>query len=64
MRGDELARAEPDRVRIVPAPAGATVEQLAADSPLTRYPVEQLRLFNRLYPKGEPQPGQLVKVVK
>jgi predicted Zn-dependent protease len=64
MSGDELARAEPDRVRIVPAPPGATVEQLAADSPLTRYPVEQLRLFNRLYPKGEPQPGQLVKVVK
>lgn len=64
MRGDELAQAEPNRVRIVQAPEGATVEQLAADSPLTRYPVQQLRLFNRLYPKGEPQPGQLVKVVE
>jgi predicted Zn-dependent protease len=64
LRGDELARAEPNRVRVVPAPAGTTVEQLAADSPLTRYPVQQLRLFNRLYPKGEPQPGQLVKIVR
>jgi predicted Zn-dependent protease len=64
MRGDELGRAEPNRVRIVAAPQGTTVEQLAADSPLTRYPVQQLRLFNRLYPNGEPEAGQLVKIVR
>ena len=64
IRGDELARAEPDRIHIIEAPEGATVEALAADTPLKRYPVEQLRLFNRLYPKGEPTPGQLIKVVR
>jgi predicted Zn-dependent protease len=64
LRGEELGRAEPDRIRVIEAPEGATMAALAADSPLTRYPVEQLRLFNRLYPRGEPTPGQLVKVVR
>ena len=64
IRGDELGRAEPDRIHIIEAPEGATVESLAADTPLKRYPIEQLRLFNRLYPKGEPTPGQLIKVVR
>jgi predicted Zn-dependent protease len=64
LRADELERAEPDRVRVIEAPDGATMASLAADSPLKRYPVEQLRLFNRLYPSGEPTPGQLIKVVR
>jgi predicted Zn-dependent protease len=64
LRGDELDRAEPDRIRIIEAPEGATLAALAADSPLKRYPVEQLRLFNRLYPTGEPAAGQLLKVVR
>lgn len=64
LRGNELELAEPNRIRIVPAPDGATVESLAANSPIKDYPVEQLRLFNRLYPKGEPAAGQLVKVVR
>ncbi len=64
LRSDELERAEPDRIRVIEAPDGATVEALAAGSPLKRYPVEQLRLFNRLYPTGEPSAGQLIKVVR
>ena len=64
MRNDELERAEPDRIRVIPTPAGATIESLAAESPLKGYPVQQLRLFNRLYPKGEPKPGELVKTVR
>jgi len=64
LRGDELERAEPDRIRIIEAADGMTMNSLAAGSPLKRYPVEQLRLFNRLYPKGEPTPGQLLKVVR
>jgi predicted Zn-dependent protease len=64
LRSDELDRAEPDRIRVIEAPEGATMASLAAGSPLKRYPVEQLRLFNRLYPKGEPTPGALVKVVR
>jgi predicted Zn-dependent protease len=63
LRSEELERAEPDRIRIIAAPAGATIEALAAETPLKRYPVQQLRLFNRLYPKGEPKPGELLKTV-
>ena len=64
LRGDELERAEPDRIRVIEAPEGATMASLAAGSPLKRYPVEQLRLFNRLYPQGEPAAGRLLKVVR
>ncbi|MCZ8130170.1 MAG: M48 family metalloprotease [Steroidobacteraceae bacterium] len=64
LRSDELGLAEPNRIRIVTAQSGATVEQIARETPLTRYPVQQIRLFNRLYPSGEPQPGQLVKTVR
>ncbi|MBS0396861.1 MAG: hypothetical protein JSR54_19725, partial [Proteobacteria bacterium] len=64
LRGEELDRAEPDRIRIIEAPAGATMASLAATTPLKRYPVEQLRLFNHLYPRGEPTAGQLLKVVR
>ena len=63
LRSEELERAEPDRIRVIEAPAGATIEALAAETPLKRYPVQQLRLFNRLYPKGEPKPGELLKTV-
>ena len=64
LRGDELERAEPDRIRVIEAPPGATLATLAEGSPLKTYPVETLRLFNRMYPKGEPTPGQLIKVVR
>jgi predicted Zn-dependent protease len=64
LRSEELERAEPDRIRVIEATAGMTIASLAEGSPLKRYPVEQLRLFNRLYPKGEPTPGTLVKVVR
>jgi len=37
---------------------------LARTSPLSSHAVEQLRLLNGLYPDGEPQPGQFIKIVK
>jgi predicted Zn-dependent protease len=64
LRSDELERAEPDRIRIIEAPEGATMAALAETTPLKRYPVEQLRLFNQLYPRGEPTAGQLLKIVR
>ncbi len=64
LRSNEFALAEPYKLRIVPAPAGATIEQLAASSPIAKYPVEQYRLMNRLYPKKEPQAGQPLKIVR
>jgi predicted Zn-dependent protease len=64
LRTEEFKLAEPNRLRIVRAPEGATVASLAARSPLASYSVEQHRLINGLYPQGEPTAGALVKVVR
>jgi predicted Zn-dependent protease len=64
MRANEFALSEPHRLRILRAGEGTTMEALAADSPIKQYPLQQLRLFNKLYPEGEPEPGDLVKTVK
>jgi predicted Zn-dependent protease len=64
MRGNEFALAEPYRLRIVKATEGATMESLAAESSIKKYPEQQLRLINKLYPEGEPKPGDYVKTVK
>jgi predicted Zn-dependent protease len=63
LRDNEFALAEPDRIRLVKVPPQASIEQLAKDSPIRKYPVEQLRLLNDLYPDKEPAPGQVLKVV-
>jgi len=42
----------------------ATIEKLAEESAIKKYPLQQLRLFNKLYPDGEPKPGDLVKTVR
>ncbi len=64
MRGNEFALAEPYRLRILQATDGTTMEELAAESPIKKYALQQLRLFNKLYPDGEPKPGEFVKTVK
>jgi predicted Zn-dependent protease len=64
LRSNEFRLAEPYRMRIIPAPAGVTIEQVAARSPLTKYPVEQHRLINGLYPAGEPKAGEPLKFVQ
>ncbi len=64
MRANEFALSEPYRLRILRAGEGTTMEALAADSPIKQYPLQQLRLFNKLYPDGEPESGDLVKTVK
>ena len=64
MRGNEFALAEPYRLRILQATDGTTMEELAAESPIKKYALQQLRLFNKLYPDGEPKPGELVKTVQ
>ena len=64
MRANEFALAEPYRLRILQATNGTTMEELAAESPIKKYAVQQLRLFNKLYPDGEPKAGEYVKTVK
>lgn len=64
MRANEFALAEPYRLHVMRAADGTTMEQLAAQSPIKKYPLQQLRLFNKLYPDGEPKPGDLIKTVR
>jgi predicted Zn-dependent protease len=63
IRSNEFRLAEPYRLRIVPAPAGMTIEQIAARSPLPKYALEQHRLYNGLYPDKEPKAGEPIKFV-
>jgi predicted Zn-dependent protease len=64
MRSEEFRLAEPDRLRVMRASDGTTMEALAKESPIKKYPLQQLRLFNDLYPDGEPKPGDLIKTVR
>jgi len=64
LRDNELRLAEPNRIKLVKAGPGASIEQLAAVSPIEKYPAERLRLLNDLYPDRQPTPGQWLKVVE
>ena len=63
MDRDDFQVAKPPRVQIVRAEEGTTMEALAASSPLTNYALDKLRVINGLYPSGQPEPGQLIKVI-
>lgn len=52
------------QLKVVRAEPSDTIEMLANRSPLSNYPRVQLRLLNDLYPDGEPQPSQYLKIVK
>ena len=43
---------------------GATFDKLAELSPLKEYPEEQLRILNGYYPRGEPKPGEWIKIIR
>jgi predicted Zn-dependent protease len=64
MRANEFPLAEPYRLHIMRTTEGTTIEALAKESPIPKYPLQQLRLINNLYPNGEPKPGDLVKTVR
>jgi predicted Zn-dependent protease len=64
MRANEFPLADPYRLHVVRAAEGDTFEELARNSAIQKYPVQQLRLFNDLYPKGEPTPGSWIKIVE
>ncbi len=59
----DRAIARPWLLRAVPYPRGGFAE-LAGRGPLGAGAVQRLRLLNGVYAGGEPQPGQLVKVVE
>jgi len=63
LRSNEFRLAEPYRLRIVPAPEGMSIEQIAARSPLPKHALEQHKLINGLYPDKQPTAGEPVKFV-
>ncbi len=56
--------AKPARIALLTIKPGDTFASLAAQSGFSHHAEEQLRLLNGMYPDGEPQPGQLIKVVR
>jgi len=63
MDKDDYREARKPRLQIVRAEKGTTMESLAEQSPISNYALDKLRVMNGMYPNGEPEPGQLIKIV-
>jgi len=64
LSADERKQAEPLRIRLHRFQAGESLAQLARQSRLPDDALGTLRLLNGLYPQGEPQPGDWIKLVR
>ena len=64
MKPTEYPLAEPYRLKLIEADDKTRIEDYAKDMPVEKFKLEELRLMNGLYPKGEPKPGDLIKVVQ
>ena len=64
LRPSEYPLAEPFRIRIRTADDGTRLEEYAQYMPEERYQLEQLKLINGLYPRGELQVGEAFKQVE
>lgn len=53
----------PDRLKIFRAGEGMTFEELVTTTSILKFPEQQLRLINGLYPRGEIGNGELIKTV-
>ena len=64
LRKNEAKLAKGRHIKLVTAQRGDTIAKLAKRSNLDKYAESQLRLINNLYPTGEPQVGQRIKIVQ
>jgi predicted Zn-dependent protease len=64
LRPVERELAEPKRIRLVSAQPGDNFSNLAGQTSLGQHAVEKLQLLNGKYPNGQPQPGDIVKIVR
>jgi predicted Zn-dependent protease len=64
LKSNEFRLAEPYRLHVMRASATTTIEELAKTAAIKKYPAQELRLFNDLYPKGEPKSGDLIETVR
>ena len=63
MERHELDLGRPPTLKIVRAEDGTTMKSLADASAVPVFAEQQIRIINGLYPRGEPEPGQLIKTV-
>ncbi|MCZ6802369.1 MAG: hypothetical protein O7D86_00130 [Proteobacteria bacterium] len=61
---NEKVLAKPLRLKVVQANNETRFSELAKQSPLEEQAESQLRLLNAKYPNGEPQKGELLKIVQ
>lgn len=61
---NEKILAQGKKLKIIRARSGDTFAKLARRSNLDEFQISRLRLLNGLYPKGEPTPGKLIKIVE
>jgi predicted Zn-dependent protease len=52
------------RIHYIEAPEGMTFARLAETSPIKPWGEELLRVVNGYYPRGEPEPGEWIKVLR
>lgn len=65
LTGDEQKIIErTKRLRLIRAGEQTNYADLAARAPIEKFPEDQLRLLNGDYPRGEPEPGQAIKIVE
>lgn len=64
LKSNEKKLASEKKLELVRAKSGDTFARLAGQVNLGKYAEERLRLLNGMYPKGEPSPGQLIKIVR
>lgn len=60
----EMQTQNPQAIYYVKAKAGATYARLSQHLGLGRYGVDQLRLINGDYPRGEPSVGKWIKIIR
>lgn len=64
MTQDDYQQAKPLRLHMVKVKAGQTLEALVKGSTLPGDALKTVRLLNNLYPSGQPQAGDWLKVVR
>ncbi|SEA37244.1 M48 family metalloprotease [Microbulbifer marinus] len=64
LRKTDIIKPDIKRVRYVKANEKTTFASLARHMEIGKYAEEQLRLLNGYYPRGEPKPGEWIKIVE
>ncbi|WOX06632.1 M48 family metalloprotease [Microbulbifer pacificus] len=64
LRQTDITKPDIKRVRYVQANDKTTFASLARHMEIGEYAEEQLRLLNGYYPRGEPKPGEWIKIVQ